>query len=382
MSSNSVSKMATITVLSLSLTTVMAAAAIAPALGMIARHFSGHDTILISQIVSVHSIFIIFSTFFFSYLAKFFNTKDLAMLGLTLYVIGGVGAAFVDNIYVILALRGVLGLGVGLIQPLSTALIAYLYDDKEKVKLLGYSSSVSSFMGLIAAPLSAYLAAISWNYSFYIYLLGLVIAIFVLLFLPRVMLRKKSNVEISKVEITKQIHPFIIGVFLSMLVFYSFPTNFSIVMAERMEPKYIGVLMGYQHLCVIIVGIVFSTILQKLGKKAKFLFALFFALGFLSQYLATNFVHVFLGLTFVGLAQGFMMPFMMSSVGLKVSKPNMAVAMGMMSTSLYLGQFLNPYIAKIIQTIFGLEPGVSAFGMSFAFSLILFIWMFYVDKFR
>ena len=65
----------------------MAGAAIAPALGMISEHFNQTSKILISQIVSIHSIFIIFSAFLFGFLTKYLNAKNIAILGLCLYII-------------------------------------------------------------------------------------------------------------------------------------------------------------------------------------------------------------------------------------------------------------------------------------------------------
>ncbi|MCZ6168835.1 MFS transporter [Campylobacter ureolyticus] len=377
-----VSKFISFTILTLSLTTIMAGAAIAPALGMISEHFNQTSKILVSQIVSIHSIFIIFSAFLFSFLTKYLNAKNIAILGLCLYIIGGVGASFFDNIWIILFLRAILGIGVGFIQPLTNGLIGFLYNDKDKVKLLGLSSAMSSLMGLIAAPLSAYLAAISWNYSFYIYFLGVFVMVFAVLFLPTVMLRQNKN-KTTNLEVLKQIYPFCIAVFLAMLTFYSFPTNFSINILEKdfVEPKYIGLLMGLQHFFVILVGVFFTRILKIFKKYSKFIFGAFFGAGFLMQFLASNLNFVFLGLLLVGLGHGFLMPFIMSRVSIYVKKENMAIAMSLMSIFLYLGQFVNPYLIKFILILFSSNSSNLAFLMSFIFSIILFLWFFYIDRF-
>ena len=47
------------TILSISLLTVMAGAAIAPALGIINKHFAGQDPLLIQLVVSLPALFII-----------------------------------------------------------------------------------------------------------------------------------------------------------------------------------------------------------------------------------------------------------------------------------------------------------------------------------
>ena len=61
------------TILSISLLTVMADAAIAPALGVINAHFSGRNPLLIQLIVSLPALFIILTNLLFPYLREFFN---------------------------------------------------------------------------------------------------------------------------------------------------------------------------------------------------------------------------------------------------------------------------------------------------------------------
>lgn len=88
------------TILSISLLTVMAGAAIAPALGVIRSHFTGQSPLLIQLIVSLPALFIILTNLVFPILCRLMKTRTLALTGLLLYVIAGAGAFFVDNIWV------------------------------------------------------------------------------------------------------------------------------------------------------------------------------------------------------------------------------------------------------------------------------------------
>lgn len=60
-------KFISFTILTLSLTTIMAGAAIAPALGMISEHFNQTSKILVSQIVSIHSILLFLVHFYLAF---------------------------------------------------------------------------------------------------------------------------------------------------------------------------------------------------------------------------------------------------------------------------------------------------------------------------
>ncbi len=104
-------------ILSLSLLTVMAGAAVAPALGTIREHFSDSPDTVVQLIISMPALFIFLTSFIFPSLCKKYGSRTLVMTGLALYVIGGCGAALFDNIWIVLifmslvtALLGGLGL--------------------------------------------------------------------------------------------------------------------------------------------------------------------------------------------------------------------------------------------------------------------------------
>ena len=150
-----------VTILSLSVVTVMAGAAVGPALGVIAEYFSGASQLLIKLIITLPSLFIILTSFLFSTIANRASSKAIAIIGLLLYVAGGCGAGLADNVYVILMFRAILGIGVGLIMPLSTGLLGYFFDRSEQSKLMGYSVAMNNLGGIIASILAGYLVSLN-----------------------------------------------------------------------------------------------------------------------------------------------------------------------------------------------------------------------------
>ncbi len=67
-------------ILSMSLLTVMAGAAIAPALGIIKSHFADTAPLIVQLIISLPALFIIITNLAFSALCRFFKTKTLAII--------------------------------------------------------------------------------------------------------------------------------------------------------------------------------------------------------------------------------------------------------------------------------------------------------------
>ena len=106
-----------VAVLSLSLLTVMAGTAVAPALDVIREHFSDEPVALVQMVISMPALFIALTSPLFGRLAAKMTAKRLAVGALVLYVAAGAGAGLVDNLWAVLAFRALLGVSVGNLFP-------------------------------------------------------------------------------------------------------------------------------------------------------------------------------------------------------------------------------------------------------------------------
>jgi MFS family permease len=362
-----------ITILSLSLVTVMSGAAVAPALGAIADYFSKTDPLLIKLIITLPSLFIIFTSLLFSFISNKLSSKAIAIIGLLLYIIGGCGAGFVNNIYSLLAFRSILGIGVGLIMPLSTGLIAYFFEKNEQSKLMGYSSAMNNLGGIIAMVFSGYLLSLNWRYSFSIYLLGLLVVIMVIRILPKTELnRTRNSIDIKSIH---KIAPYVSVMFIIMVIFYTMPANFSIIMtAENLIPSsFIGLLMSVQNITAFITGLALSVIVKKVGRYTKYFAAGMLALSFLSLSFTGHVITVILGLIALGIGLGILVPVINTQISLHVDKEQMTSAMSIMSAMLYLGQFLSPILIDGIQSLLHLQGIQMPFYLAMILSVALLI---------
>lgn len=366
------------TILSLSLVTVMSGAAVAPALGAISNYFSQADPLLIKLIITLPSLFIIFTSLLFSLISNKLSSKTIAVSGLLLYIIGGCGAGLAGDVYLLLVFRSVLGIGVGLITPLSTGLIAYFFDKDEQSKLMGYSSAMNNLGGIIATALSGYLVSLNWRYSFAIYFLGLFVMIMVIWFLPKTEInRTKSSLDRKSI---RKIAPYILAMFMTMVVFYTVPSNFSmIVTKENLVPtSFIGVLMSVQNITSFLTGLALSVIVKKIGRFTKYFAPGMLVLGFFCLSFTGNMIALVFGLFAVGVGLGTLVPVLNTQISLHVEKEKMTSAMSVMSAMLYLGQFLSPILIDGIQSLLHLRGLQMPFYLAMILSAVLlvgFIWI-------
>ena len=356
------------TILSISLLTVMAGAAMAPALGVIREHFSDSSNLVVQLIVSLPALFIIVTNFFFPALCRVMKTRSIAVTGLCMYVIFGAGAFFAGNIWSVLVLRALLGVSVGMIMPLSTGLLAYYFPPEEQAHLMGLSAFMNQTGGVVATFLSGFLCTAGWNYSFLVYLLGLIALVLVVAFLPndRISTGKDAmdsapdSYESSEgvtVARKKPGHPAasmlrfapsVIGMFLLMLLFFIFPTNFAITSLQggALTPAEITLIMVGLDVVAAIIGLLFGRMMKTMPRTMKYIAPVGFTLGYALFSIGTEPVWLISGAVVIGIANGVGVPYLNTIASIKGGKDAAATVMPLLSAAMFLGQFLSPLIVS------------------------------------
>ena len=354
------------TILSISLLTVMAGAAIAPALGVISAHFAGRNPLLIQLIVSLPALFIILTNLVFPWLCRLMKTRTLALTGLALYVLSGAGTFFVDNIWVLLAFRALMGVSVGMIMPLSTGLLAYYFPPEEQAGLMGLSAAMNQMGGVVATFLAGVLAGISWNYAFLVYLLGLIAIILVAAFLPNERLSGRGGVSLS---LLKRFHPSVVGMFLVMILFFIYPTNFALTASGTLSEMGVTLTMVGLDVVAFLVGLCFGFLMKRFAAQMKYIAPLGFAAGYLCLAVGDSLVWLLLGSAFIGIANGIGVPYLNTIGSVKAGKEAATTVMPLLSAALYLGQFLSPLIVSPAATATGTSPYVIAICIAIIYLL-------------
>ena len=358
MQRNKVSKRVTATILSMSLLTVMAGAAIAPALGIIKAHFSSAPDLLVQLIVSMPALLIIITNILFLQLSRRVRTRTIATTGLLLYVASGAGCFFVDDIYILLLLRAVLGISIGLIMPLSTGLLAYYFPPEDQARLMGLSAAMNQMGGVVATLLAGILATVQWNYAFLVYLIGLIALIMVWLWLPDAQLgaSSKHSTPFHPRQLLK-FHPSVIGMLLLMILFFIFPTNFAIITSKQttLSSNAITMIMVGLDVVAFFVGLTFGSLMNKFRMTIKYYAPLCFLLGYASC-TCGSLSMILIGSILVGIATGVGVPYLNTIASIKGGRDSATTVMPLLSTALYLGQFFSPIIVMpISKGIFGAD---------------------------
>ena len=373
------------TILSMSLLTVMAGAAIAPALGIIKAHFSNSPAMLVQFIVSMPALLIIVTNLFFLPLSRILRTRAIAFSGLLLYIVAGAGCFFVDDIYVLLLMRAVLGVSVGLIMPLSTGLLAYYFPPEEQASLMGLSAAMNQMGGVVATLLAGLLATVEWNYAFLVYLLGLIALLMVWLWLPDEQLgsANKRGVPFQPRQLLK-FHPSVIGMLLLMMIFFIFPTNFAVVASSRLglSTGLITIIMVGLDVVAFFIGMVFGDVMKHFRQSVKYYAPVFFLIGY-AAYLIPSVPMLIVGSAFIGMANGVGVPYLNTIASIKGGKNSATTVMPLLSAALYLGQFVSPIVVTPASRIlFGQADLTGPYKVGIVLCLLFLVQVFFTRHFQ
>ena len=374
-------KSLTLSILSLSLLTVMAGAAVAPALGVIRAHFSGSNQLFVQMIISVPALFIVITNFIFPRLCRVSGAKTLVMIGLLLYTVGGCAAGFFDNIFVVLIMRAFVGIGVGIIMPLSTGLLSYYYSPEEQAGLMGYSSAMNQMGGVVATLLSGLLANISWRVSFLVYLMGLISIVLCLIYLPNDKITQEGPAEEKSAKggtagVFRDNIVYILAMFLLMSIFFIYPANFAMeTVSEGIIPQnYIAVIMASMDFIAFLGGLLFVSAKKALGGNTKFLAPVCFLAGYLLLAAVGGWAGTLIGSVFIGFANGAGIPFIMTEASMKAGKAAATTVMPLISAALYLAQFVSPVLMSVVRAIFGEGAAHLPYWFAVVLAVLFVLW--------
>lgn len=332
-----------LSILSISILLIMSGAAIAPALGNISETFNNSTDLFIKMILTISSLMIIPSSIISGKLTGKIKKRSLLIVGVSIYIIGGLGGGFAKNIYVLFLFRALLGIGVGLILPLSTGLIVDFFKGAERNKMMGYAMAVNNLGAVIAIISAGALASINWRFSFGVYGIAFFTLFMIIFNLPEH--QKHETKKYNKLSpLNKNIYLLMLLIGIVNIIFYSVPTNISIIIKNMQlgDARISGIIISTLNLTSFVIGIFFHT-LSNYFKKYTLTFSLTtMFIGFLLLTISNSIIKIVFSLIFIGIGLGIILPLIFVTTGKYTSHKNSTFAMALVNSSMYFGQFLSP----------------------------------------
>ena len=329
--------------LTCSMLILMGGAAVTPGLPGIESHFADQAE-LTSFVITLPHLAVALVGFLMGAVSDRFGKVRTLIASLLVFIITGTGSYFLDDIYLILILRFLLGFGLAGIVCTVTSLIGSYYSGNQRVRMLGLQSAAMGVGVLILEVLGGSLADMSWNSPFLVYLIAVPFLVLVLLFL-----REPAQEEQFAVDDGDRrsdmglIWASYMAIFIGMIVIFVVPTK----MPSYME-NMLGVSATMMGLYLGLHGIgnaVFSCFHRRFSERfgsMQLVSISFVLLAFslaLPLAVAETVPVCLVTLIVSGFAVGLMVPSVVNSIVEASTPSNRGKMMGIYAMFLNLGQF-------------------------------------------
>lgn len=357
-----------VTLLITSSLTIMAGAIIAPALPEMSAYFNGQAAeVYIKLLLTIPAIGIVLFSSLIGSIADKWGRKPVLLLSLLLFGLSGTSGIWIDNLYVLLASRFMLGIAVAGIMNAATAMVGDYFDPQARSKFLGLQASFMSIGGILFLNIGGILAEWSWRGPFYLYALSFLIMLLVWTKLPvisgaRVALdRQENRLPPNLLKIVYVV--FIMG-FLGMVFFYLIPVQIPYLLKVSYGSS--NTLIGFAISLATLTGALASFNYTRVAAyfsttKIYGLSFLFLGAGYFLIATSGSVLMTMAGLAISGIGTGLMMP--NGNLILLSILPDQVKGkwLGGLTTAIFLGQFLSPIIVS---------PIVSGYSIEMAFACV------------
>lgn len=369
--------------------------AVTPILGKLSVIFPHSTELDVQMLSSLPSLLIIPFIILAGKLTEKVNFIRLLQVGLAIFALSGILYLFAGKMWQLIAISAMLGVGSGMIIPLSTGLISKYFVGPYRVKQFGFSSAITNITLVVATAVTGYLAEVNWHLPFVVYLFPLV-SLVLSVYLRRSMISEEGSASIANdekeetgvppidPEVGKSKYGVNIKHLLQVMMFYGLSTYLALIVTFNlpflMEEYHFssgdsGVMISLFFLAIMAPGLFLNRIVGLFREKTKFYSLLCIAVGLALIWISPKEWVIAPGCILVGLGYGVIQPVIYDKTTHTAVPKKATLALAFVMMMNYLAILLCPFIIDFFQsTVFHIKSQQFAFMFNLCITLVALIW--------
>lgn len=369
--------------------------AVTPILGKLSVIFPHSTELDVQMLSSLPSLLIIPFIILAGKLTEKVNFIRLLQVGLAIFALSGILYLFAGKMWQLIAISAMLGVGSGMIIPLSTGLISKYFVGPYRVKQFGFSSAITNITLVVATAVTGYLAEVNWHLPFVVYLFPLV-SLVLSVYLRRSMISEEGSASIANdekeetgvppidPEVGKSKYGVNIKHLLQVMMFYGLSTYLALIVTFNlpflMEEYHFssgdsGVMISLFFLAIMAPGLFLNRIVGLFREKTKFYSLLCIAVGLALIWISPKEWVIASGCILVGLGYGVIQPVIYDKTTHTAVPKKATLALAFVMMMNYLAILLCPFIIDFFQsTVFHIKSQQFAFVFNLCITLVALIW--------
>ncbi len=390
---------------SISAVTSLPGLAVSPILGKLDTIFTHVSQLEIQMLSSLPSLLIIPFVLLSGKLSESRSKITILMIGLIIFLLSGILYLFANSMIELIIISCLLGVGAGMIIPLSTGLIADFFVGKYRTKQLGLSSAITNLTLVLATFLAGWLANINWHLPFVVYLAP-IFAVVLCNFLrpsylkahtvvtdnPQIEIKSlksntKTTIDINASPYLKNGENINKGFLVGLMLIYFLVSYIAIIISfnlpfviqhYNLDSSYTGTIISIFFLAIMLPGFFITKVISTLKNNVIYLSFLSIGIGLLFIMLFKDIFLIGAGTFFIGLGYGIIQPLIYDKTTLAATPAKAVLALAFVMATNYLAILACPFIVDFFAMIFNaktsvLFPFIFNMVLAFIIAIIAFI---------
>ncbi len=362
--------------------------AVSPILGQLSQIFPQATELDIQMLTSLPSLLIIPFILLSGTLTERVNNIRLLQIGLFIFAASGVLYLLSNKMWQLIAVSALLGVGSGLIVPLSTGFITRFFQGPYRVKQFGLSSAITNITLVIVTVVTGYLAELNWHLPFVVYLLPIV-SIFLSSYLKDASGTKEKTLRNTPAETTMTQEPALPENFINkkslvqLMLFYGLCTylviiisfNLPFLMKEyRFSSGSSGIMISLFFLAIMLPGLFLNRIIGCWKRWTELYSLLCIALGLGLIWVSRSEWWIGIGCFFAGFGYGVIQPVVYDKTTRTASARKVTLALAFVMAMNYLAILACPFIIDWAGDLFHVHTQQFAFLFNFLITILTAVW--------
>jgi MFS family permease len=298
------------------------------------------------------------------------GARALLNYALIAYMILGSAGLYIDNLTGLCVTRLLLGLATAGIATASNTLIAHFYGGAARGRMISAATVVGSMLCVVAMLASGEIAEIAgWRAPFAIYIAAPMILWLAAIFgIPRIAIRSEGSSSEEKGStgvVIAKLWPYYLLITSLYVVLMMTSTQVSFLLAENgiIRPVIQARVLGTASFFLILGALLYGWVQGRYGANAAFRLGLLtLGIGIIGFGLAHDAVTASIAAASKGLASGLLNSGFIHMI-MNRSEPHLrGRALGIMTSAMFLGDFLNPIVVHPIKEMLSLHAAFHVLG--------------------
>ena len=344
-----------IAIWSVSAVTSLPGLAVSPILGDMNNIFPKASDLEIQMLTSLPSLLIIPFVLLAGHLST--GRSKLAILyeGLAIFTLCGVACLLAKSMTALIIASSILGIGAGMIIPLSTGLVVDYFTGNVRVQQLGYSSAINNLTLVAATALTGYVADINWHLSFLVYLLPGVSLILSLALRRETPTPEPKHSDQYKQTTINRRHLWVLTAFYFVATYITLVITFDTAFLfekYHISQHLAGISISLFFLAIMLPGLFLNRIIAVTRSYTNALSAMVMTVGLLLLSISKSPILLISGVILTGLGYGVIQPLIYDKAAI-IAPPKLATkALSVVMAANYTAIILCPFIINAARRLF------------------------------